>query len=149
MSCKETQMDRKYSEAEYFRTLLYSQGDRIAASLKTFFGVPNPEDLTSITLCGEDIRWNELMMTTGSSASVVSAELDHVRAVRTLGQSVHHCLINPINIVNRKAGRSITTCRRNVENMPDLRCDETTERCVYENPTTENVRLRTSERKVL
>ena len=27
-------MDRKYSEAEY-KTLLYSQGDRIAASLKT------------------------------------------------------------------------------------------------------------------
>ena len=137
---KETQMDRKYSEAEYFRTLLYSQGDRIAASLKTFFGVPNPEDLTSITLCGEDIRWNELTDDDSeSSASVVSAELDHVRAVRTLGAKCAPLLdkSNAINIVNRvKAGRSITTCRRNVENMPDLRCDETTERCVYENPTT-------------
>ncbi len=143
---KETQSDKKYSEADYFRTLMYSQGDRIAASLKTFFGVPSPEDITDITVCGEDIRWDYLSAKEDDDVGLSSTsgkdlvDLDRLLSVRPLG-----ALCNPKSDATRggllASSGSITTCRHGVEYMPDLKCDDRTRRCVYKDPTSDKCSL--------
>ena len=45
----------KYSEASYFRTLLYMQADRVTQYLNQKYSIP-AEEIKSITVCGEDIR---------------------------------------------------------------------------------------------
>jgi hypothetical protein len=131
---QEKAYDKKYSEADYFRTLMYSQGDRIAASLKTFFGVQRSEDISEITVCGEAIRWDDVHDAGGNvfdaGDNIGPIKQDSPSAVRPLGA-----------LCGDSKPESTTKCQQGVEYMPDLTCDVRTSRCVYKNPTSDKCSL--------